>query len=576
VARRFRPSHGQAVHPRSPVLLPLALVLAAAPPALAATPAIIRPAPAEARAAAAAITEPALRAHVKFLASDLLEGRAPGTRGDRLTQAYVATQLEALGLEGAAPGGGFFQPVPLLGVTTSVAAPFRAEGARGVLELRAREDYLANAGVPRPALRLDRAEVVFVGYGIVAPEFGWDDYRDVDVTGKVVLVMNDDPSDDPALFEGKRRLYYGRWTYKLEEAARHGSAGVVIIHTTPSASYPWTVVQSSWSGEQFELPEAGEARVPVRLWTTEDASRKLTALGGHDLDGLREQARRRGFRAVALGVTLSIGLATATTRVESANVLARLPGSDPVRAREAVLYTAHHDHLGKAAEAQPGEDAIYNGAVDNATGVAALLAVARAHASNPARPARSVIFAALAAEEQGTLGAEQLVRQPPVPLGRVAAVFNVDAMNVFGRTRDVTFVGRGKSTLDEVIVGVARAQQRTVRGDPFPDKGSFYRSDHFPLAKAGVPAAYLDGGVDYLGRPEGWGEETLRAWDETHYHQPSDEWRDDYDLAGMVEDARLLFHAGAFVANARELPRWRPGDEFEAARQDALRAVGAR
>jgi Zn-dependent M28 family amino/carboxypeptidase len=575
VARRAARPHGQAVRLR-PLAIALAVACALPAASRAATPAIIRPAPGEAHAAAAAITEPVLRAHVKFLASDLLEGRAPGTRGDLLAQAYVASQLEALGLEGAAPGGGFLQKVPLVGVTTSVATPFRAEGPRGVLELRPHEDYVPNAGLPRPALRLDAAEVVFVGYGIVAPEFGWDDYRDADVKGKVVLVMNDDPSDDPALFAGKRRLYYGRWTYKLEEAARHGAAGVVIIHTAPSASYPWTVVQSSWSGEQLELPDAGEARVAVRLWATEDASRKLAALGGHDLDALRERARRRGFRAIPLSVKLSIGLATATTRVESANVLARLPGSDPARAREAVLYTAHHDHLGKAAAAKPGEDAIYNGAVDNATGVAALLAVARAHASNPARPARSVIFAALAAEEQGTLGAEQLVRHPPVPLGRIAAVFNVDAMNVFGRTRDVTFIGLGKSTLDEVIVGVARSQKRTVRGDAFPEKGSFYRSDHFPLAKAGVPAAYLDGGVDYVGRPEGWGEETLRAWDRTHYHQPSDEWRDDYDLAGMVEDARLLFHAGAFVANAREVPRWRPGDEFEAAREDALRAVGGR
>jgi Zn-dependent M28 family amino/carboxypeptidase len=566
------------VRPRCAALarpLLLALGVAACPPVHAATPAIIRPSPAEARAAAG-ITEAALRAHVKFLASDLLEGRAPATRGDLLTQAYVATQLEALGLEGAAPGGGFLQKVPLVGVTTSVAEPFRAEGSRGTLALREREDFMANAGRPEPVLRLDGAEVVFVGYGIVAPEFEWDDYRDADVEGKIVLVLNNDPEDDPARFAGKRRLYYGRWTYKLEEAARHGAAGAIIVHTTPSASYPWSVVQSSWSGEQFELPDAGEARVGVRLWTTEDASRKLVALGGHDLDRLRAAAAKPGFKAVPLGVRLSVGISAAVTRTESANVLARLPGSDPVRAREAVLYTAHHDHLGRSASAPPGTDAIYNGAVDNATGVAALLAVARAHAANPVRPARSILFAALAAEEQGTLGAEQLVRQPPVPLGRLAAVFNADAMNVFGRTRDVTFVGLGKSTLDEVVVGVARAQKRTVHGDAFPDHGDFYRSDHFPLAKAGVPAAYLDGGVQYLGRPEGWGEEMMRAWDETHYHQPSDEWRDDYDLSGMVEDARLLFHAGAYVANARDLPRWRPGDEFEAAREQALRAVGAR
>jgi Zn-dependent M28 family amino/carboxypeptidase len=553
--------------------LALALALAAALPraAPAAPAAPGAPTPAEAKAAEA-ITPALLRAHVKFLASDLTEGRAPGTHGDLLAETWIATELEALGLEPAAPGGGFFDKVPLVGVETKVTAPPVLGGSNGAFELKP-EEFVANVGVPRDAVKLSGAEVVFVGYGIVAPEFGWDDYAGADVKGKVVLVMNDDPSDDPALFAGKTRLYYCRWTYKYEEAARHGAAGAIVIHTTPSAAYPWSVVQTSWAGPQYDLPDDPEPRVEARLWTTEDATRRLVALGGHDLDALRKAAAQRGFKAVPLGVRLSVGLSAEVTRVETANVMARLPGRDPRRAGEIVLVTAHHDHLGVKPGAAPGTDAIYNGAVDNATGVAALLGAARAAAALPQRPARTLVFAALAAEEQGTLGSEWLARHPPVPVGRIAAVVNVDAMNVFGRTRDVTMVGLGKSSLDDLLVPLARWQGRVVKGDPFPEKGSFYRSDHFPLARVGVPAAYLDGGTDYVGRPPGWGVEVNEAWTAKHYHQPSDEYSDAWDLAGMVDDARLVFLLTVKIAEARDLPRWRKGDEFETARVRALEAV---
>jgi Zn-dependent M28 family amino/carboxypeptidase len=556
-------------------LLALALAATLAVPARApAAPAAAAPTPAELKAAAL-ITPALLRAHGRFIASDFTEGRAPGTRGDALTQAFLAAQLEGLGLEGAAPGGGFFQKVPLVGVETKVVAPPVLGGADGAFQL-APEEFVANVGVPREAVKLGGAEVVFAGYGIVAPEFGWDDYAGVDVKGKVVLVMNDDPADDPGLFAGKTRLYYGRWTYKYEEAARHGAAGAIVIHTDASASYPWSVVQTSWAGPQYDLPDDPQPRVDVRLWTTEDASRRLAKLGGHDLDALRKAAAQRGFKAVPLGVRLSIGLAASVTRVETANVLARLPGRDPKRAAEVVLLTAHHDHLGVKPGAAAGDDAVYNGAVDNATGVAGLLAVARAAAALPQRPARSLVFAALAAEEQGTLGSEWLARHPPVPAGKLAAVVNVDAMNVFGRTKDVTMVGLGKSSLDDLLVPLARWQGRVVNGDPFPEKGSFYRSDHFPLARVGVPAAYLDGGTDYVGRPPGWGKEVSEAWNAQHYHQPSDEWSDAWDLSGMVDDARLVFFLAVKVADAREMPRWRKGDEFEAARERAVRtAAGA-
>jgi Zn-dependent M28 family amino/carboxypeptidase len=530
---------------------------------------------AEEQRAAATITDAELRAHVKFLASDLLEGRGPATRGDRLAQAYVAAQFEAAGLEPAAPGGGWLQKVPLVGVTTKVAEPLRFSAGDQSFTPDA-SGYVANAGRPQEQIRLDQAEIVFVGYGIVAPEFSWNDYAGADVRGKVVLVMNNDPEDDPALFAGKTRLYYGRWTYKYEEAARQGAAGAIIIHTTPSAAYPWSVVQTSWAGIQFELPDDGSPRVGVRLWTTEDVSRRITALGGQDLDQLRAAAQKRSFRAVPLGVRASIALEDTIVHEESANVIGRLTGSDPARRGEAVLYVAHHDHLGRKPGAAPGTDDIYNGAVDNATGVAAILAVAHAQAELPQRPARTLYFASVTGEEQGLLGSGWLARHPPIPVGRMAAVINVDAMNVFGRTRDATLIGLGRSSVDEPVERVAHWQGRVVQGDQFPDYGTFYRSDHFSLAKVGVPAIDLKEGTEYIGRPADWGRKTLDEWRDKYYHQPSDEWRDEYDLSGMLEDTRLIFFAGRELANAREMPRWRQGDEFEAARLSALEAARQR
>lgn len=515
----------------------------------------------------------ALRAHVRFLASDLLEGRLPGTRGDRLAQAYVAARFEALGLEPAAPGGGWLQEVPLVGVTSTVKGPMRFTAGARSLSLAFGEEMMAASGVQRARSGWHDAEVVFAGYGITAPEFGWDDFKGVDVRGKVLLVMNNDPERDPALFAGKTRLYYGRWTYKYEEAARRGAAGVIIVHTTPSAAYPWQVVRTSWAGQRFELPADGRPTIEVQGWATEASSRAIAALGGHDLDALRAAAERRDFRPVPLGVRVSVDLENELARTASANVVARLPGRDPARVGEAVLFTAHHDHLGTIPGAAPGGDAIYNGAVDNATGVAALLEIARAFAERPERPARSILFAAVAAEEQGTLGSDFLARHPPVPAGRLAAVVNMDAMNVFGRTRDLTVVGFGKSSLDADVAAVAALQGRVVKPETHPDRGAYYRSDHFPFAKVGVPGAYVAAGDEFVGRPPGWGDAQREAWGRAHYHQPSDEWRDEYDLSGMAEDAQLLFLLGLRVAEARALPSWRPGDEFEAARREAVRAA---
>jgi Zn-dependent M28 family amino/carboxypeptidase len=532
------------------------------------------PLPADVVAASRSITAPLLLGPLRLLASDEFEGRGPGTRGDALTQRYLASQLEALGLTPGGPGGAWVQPVELVGVTARAERLQASAGKQG-LSLQPTEDFVAVSGIPEPLARLEQAELVFVGYGIVAPEYGWDDFKGLDVAGKVLLVMNNDPEDDPALFGGRARLWYGRWDYKFEQARRLGAAGCLVIHTTTSAGYPWAVVQTSWSGEQFELPGDDGPRLQVKGWATEDASRRLVALSGRSLDTLRAAAARRDFRPVPLGVSVALTLKNQVQRRMTGNVLGLLKGSDPTVADEVVVYSAHHDHLGLKADAKPGEDAIYNGAVDNAGGVATLLAIARAFTLLPKAPRRSVLFVAVAAEEQGLLGSRHLMAHPPVPASYMAANINIDGLNIWGRTRDVSVIGLGKSSLDQLIIDRARAQGRTVKPDALTDRGFFYRSDQLNFAKAGVPAAYFASGHDFIGRPEGWGREQSEAWERAHYHRPSDEVSAAWDLSGAVEDARLSFELGWLVANGARLPTWNPGDEFEATRLRSLEARGA-
>jgi Zn-dependent M28 family amino/carboxypeptidase len=526
---------------------------------------------ADARRAAEEITAPVIAAHTKFLASDLLEGRGPSTRGDRLAMEYVASQMEVLGLKPAAPGGGWIQKVPLVAITPKVPETMTLSGPDGKqLSFRYRDDFVAFSGVQKPSASIEGAELVFVGYGIVAPEYSWNDFKDVSVKGKVLVIMNNDPEDDPNLFAGKTRLWYGRWDYKYIEAARQGAVGAIIIHTTHSAGYPWQVVRTSWAGAQYELPYEGEPRVQIKGWATEDASRKIAAQGGKDLDQLRAAAEKRDFRPVPLNLKLTFALQNSIETVESGNVIGKLPGSDPKLAGEAVLYTAHHDHFGIKEGARPGADAIYNGARDNASGVAAMLAVARAFTRLPKPPRRTILFASVTSEEQGLLGSAYLARHPPVPAGKLAANINIDEVNIWGKTKDIVSIALGKSSLDAPIQELAAMQGRTVKADPFPDKGHFYRSDQFNLARIGVPAAYFDSGVDFVGRPAGWGEKTINQWEATDYHQPSDEYRDWWDLSGAVEDVQLDFYLGLTAANAEEMPSWNKGDEFEAARKKAL------
>jgi len=538
--------------------------------------AVIRPAllTDEERAAASAIRENRMRADVRFLSSDLLEGRGPATRGDRLAREYLASRFEAIGLEPGAPEGAWEQGFDLVGVTAACPEVLRVSRGAAGTDLRFHEDYVAFSGIQAPEARVDDAEVVFVGYGIVAQEHGWDDFKGADLKGRVLLVMNNDPESDPQAFAGKRRLYYGRWDYKYEMAARLGAAGAIIVHTDASAGYGWKVVQSSWTGGQLSLPAVpGEPALPVKAWATEEACRRITRLGGHDLDALRAAAEKRDFRPVPLGVSLSLALRNEVSRRPSANVIGRLPGRDPVLSGEAVVYSAHHDHLG----VKPGPNAepvVYNGALDNASGLATMLAIAEAFVALPERPRRSILFAAVAAEEQGLLGSAHLARHPPVPAGRLAANVNIDGMNIWGRTRDVPVIGLGKSSLDDWVRAIAEAQGRTVVPEAFPDKGAYYRSDHLSFARAGVPALTVDAGTEVLGKPPGWGRDRQREWEAAHYHQPTDDRTAGWDFSGAVEDAQLLFLLGAKVANAPLAPSWRPGDEFEPARRKALAELG--
>ncbi|MEE8277858.1 MAG: M28 family peptidase [Thermoanaerobaculia bacterium] len=523
-------------------------------------------------AAAEAISEASLRASIRFLADDLLEGRGPATRGDRLTRAYLASSMESLGLEPGGADGGWEQPFEIVGVTAEVPKEWTFLGGRRGVALSFWDDFVAASGVQDKRAAIRQAEVVFVGYGIQAPEYTWDDYKGHDLRGKVLLMLNNDPDWDPELFEGERRLYYGRWTYKYESAARQGAAGAIIIHTTPSAGYPYQVVQTSWTGEQFELPDQGEARVPIEAWVTEEAARKIVALAGQDLDALATSARSRDFEPVPLDVTTSLELENTISRVQTANVAGLLRGSDPELADEVVVYTAHHDHLGIGQPDATG-DGIYNGARDNAAGVAQVLAIARGFARLPEPPRRSILFLFVAAEEQGLLGSEYYANHPTFAPGKITANINFDSPNIWGRTADISFLGYGKSTADRFVEAAADRQGRIVKGDQFPDRGYYYRSDQLNFARIGVPAIYLDPGTEYLGRPADWGHEVVEAYEARSYHQPSDELTEEWNLDGLVEDSRLGFMVGLAIAETDEPPVWKPGDEFEAARQEALSAL---
>ena len=502
----------------------------------------------------------AMDAHMRFLSSDLLEGRAPATRGGRLAAEYIAAVYRSLGLEPAAADSSYFQPVALVGMMPQPTFTWGKGGATTTLAFR--DDYVAWG--ERPEADITAAgEVVFVGYGIRAPEWQWDDFKGTDLRGKILLMLVNDPGmADSTVFLGDILTYYGRWTYKLEEAARQGAAGVVLIHTTESATYPWEVVRGSWSVEQLKLDQPQSPSLAFAGWVTEQVARDALTRAGFPLDSLTRAAARRDFSPVATGIQTSVRVQSALRRVQSVNVVGRLRGSDPGRglASQVVLFTSHWDHKGIGPVVRG--DSIYNGAEDNASGIAAMLAAAQALTGATPRPSRSILFVATTAEESGLLGSEAYVQRPLVPLAQTAAVVNIDVTNVRGATEDISALGLDRSSLGPVFETAARAERLTVESRP-DVRGAFFRSDHFPFARAGVPALSLRPGVRFVGRPSGWGEEQETKYNAERYHQPSDEYRTDFRIDGMAQQVRVAVRVALAVANSPSLPRWLPTSEFQ-------------
>jgi Zn-dependent M28 family amino/carboxypeptidase len=508
-----------------------------------------------------------IRYHVKFLASDLLEGRGVGVRGGDLATEYIATQFALAGLKPAGDHGTFFQHVPLIGTEVIGAqAKLSAEGGGKQISFRWEDDFVGATQNQQTATTFD-AEAIFVGHGIVAPEFQWNDYKDADVKGKVVVLFTNEPtSDDPKFFGGKALTYYGRWTYKYEEAVRHGALACIILHTTPTAGYGWDVVRSSWGREQpFVKLAPGEPSLALAGWVTREAGDKLLGMAGKSIDEMLKAAESRDFRPIPLGVRIRASLPSKVGEIESRNVAGIVEGSDPKLKNEFVIFTAHWDHLGVGKPVNG--DAIYNGAVDNATGCGVLVELARAWAALPQKPRRSALFLSVTAEEGGLRGSEYYAAHPLFPPGKTAVDINYDALYPFGRTQDVSVGGAERTTFYPVIQSVARRVNLTIKPEAHPEQGHYYRSDHFSLAKAGIPAFSISMGNEFTGKPAGYGEKIFEEYNDQHYHQPSDEYRDDWDFSGMEQMGTFGFLLGLEAANEDRLPTWNPGDEFLAARK---------
>jgi hypothetical protein len=522
------------------------------------------------------INEQFLRAHIKYLSDDQLEGRGTGAPGGELAAKYIAAQLEAMGLKGAGKDGSFFQPVSLVGVKADPATALTVSNGVKSETFKFADEFVAFTGAQAPEVDVN-AELLFVGYGIDAPEQRWNDYKGdaKDYRGKILVILVNDPpasATEPNLFGGRALTYYGRWTYKYEEAARRGAAGVILLHTDESAGYPWSVVRTSNGSWRFDIARGDNDSTPylkLRSWMTDAAARRMMGLAGKNLDELRKQAASRDFQPIKLGLTTSINIKSELKRVKAPNVVAILPGRDARLRDEYVVYSAHWDHLGIGEPNKKGDN-IYNGAVDNASGVASVLAIAQALTRLPAseKPRRSILFLFPTAEEQGLFGAEWYARNPLVPLKKTAANVNLDSMNILGETRDFVPLGAERSTLRLVVEAIARERGLTITPDPRPEQGSFYRSDHFPFAKVGVPSISLKEGKDFVGRSKSWGEEQFRAYNTANYHQPSDEYSDSWNLKGMVQSAEIALAIGRRAADMQEMPRFNPDDEFAKAQQN--------
>jgi len=524
-----------------------------------------------------AITPDGLLAHIKVLASDEFEGRAPGSKGEDLSVKYITDQFEKIGLKPGNPDGTYTQEVPLAGIKSEPQMSFVVDGK--TMDLKYPDDFVASSARLQPEIKIDNSALVFVGYGVVAPEYGWDDYKNVDVKGKTLLMLiNDPPIPDPKdpsklddkMFKGKAMTYYGRWTYKYEIAAKKGAAAAIIIHETEPAAYPWQVVRSSWSKENFELdnPNKNMDAVSARSWITLDIAKKLFADSGQDFDALKKSVITKDFRPVVLNGKASIDIKQQVRSFKSHNVIGKLEGSDPKLNSEYVIYTAHWDHLGRHPELQG--DQIFNGAIDNASGVASIIEIAGAFSKINPPPKRSVLFMSTTAEEAGLLGAKYYAEHPLYPLEKTLADINLDSMNVWGKMRDIEDLSLGFSTLDDLLSAGAKQQGRKAIPDSRPDKGKIYRADNFEFSKVGLPALYIGKGEHLLSRPE---NAPLKSdeYDSTDYHQVTDEVKPDWDLSGAVQDVELVFEVGYEVANGDKFPEWKPGNEFKPKRDAMLK-----
>jgi Zn-dependent M28 family amino/carboxypeptidase len=511
--------------------------------------------------------------HVRVLASDEFEGRAPGSPGEEKTVAYLQAQFERMGLK---PGnnGSWTQTVPMIETTADDSAVLNVTVKGKPHVLKFGDDMVIGTRSGRTHVEVKDSDVVFVGYGVDAPEQQWNDYAGLDVKGKTVVMLVNDPgfhANDDALFEGRRMTYYGRWTYKFEEAARKGAAAALIVHDDAGASYGWDVVRSSWSGAQFDLRASDDPapRLPLQGWVTGAQAERLFADAGLDFAALRTAANKRGFKPVPLAAKASVSLDSSIVEKSSRNVVAMVPGTE--RPDEAVVYLAHWDHLGK----HPDEagDNIYNGAIDNATGVAGIMEIAERFARQPAK--RTMLFLAVTLEESGLLGSKYYVAHPAVPLSQTVAAINIDAMSTYGLAKDIVVTGLGNSELDDVLKMIADKQGRTLHAEATPESGFYFRSDHFNFAKAGVPALYAEGGEDLVAGGSAAGRKASEEYTAARYHKPDDEFDPNWNLAGVVQDLETLYQVGRTLGDSDTWPNWRAGNPFRAARE-ASRAADAK
>jgi Zn-dependent M28 family amino/carboxypeptidase len=534
--------------------------------------------PAELKAAFEAITAGDILQHTKVLSTDEYEGRGPGTKGEELTVKYLTEQYQRIGLKPGNPDGTYVQKVPLVGFTGQPTAAFNVAGKQ--INLTFPQDYVAVSRRFVPESKVENSDVVFVGYGVVAPEYGWDDYKGLDVRGKTIVMLINDPavpdSADPSkldekMFKGKAMTYYGRWTYKYEIASEKGAAAAIIIHETGPAGYPYEVVSGSWSRENFDIqkPDKNMGRVAVESWITTDRAKELFTASGQDFDALKKAAVTKEFKPVALNAKADITVKNTLREIQSNNVIGKIEGSDPSLKNEYIVYTAHWDHLGRDPKLQG--DQIFNGALDNASGTGALLEIAEAFTKLPIPPKRSILFLAVTAEEKGLLGAKYYAETPLYPLNKTLANINMDGVNQWGKTSDITMVGDDNSTLIDLLREAASAQGRAVNPDPESQKGFYYRSDHFEFAKQGVPALYTDSGVKYIGKDDAFSQQKRDEYTNKDYHKVSDEIKPDWDLAGAVDDAQLLTMIGYRVAQGDKYPEWKATSEFKAKRDEVMR-----